>query len=1100
MGRVSDAKNCNSARELKFEVRVMENEVVEAYHECLIPCVIDTHCGTSLDNLLFSPDNEKLACRGLLAAFSLVKPLSGCFPVRLINNGETDIRLFKNTILGSLEEYQISIDTPIRQIHEIKPATTSATKPFHDYNMCQDMSERELVTVKQLINEFSDIFSKNKFDIGRCPEVKHQIFVENATPICQKIRRVPLGLEDKVDKLVEDLLEKEVIRKSSSPWNSPLVIVQKKSGDIRLCVDYRMLNSITRKSTYPIPSAEELFDTLGGSKFFSSLDLSSAYYQCEIEEEHKKLTAFGTRRGHYEFNRMPFGLTGAPFTFQHMMHIVLKAENWEQCLIYLDDILVFGRTFEQHLQRLRTIFLKIREAGIKLSPDKCNFFQSELCFLGHIISHEGIKTDPKKVEAVAEWKKPGTIQEMRSFLGFTNYYRKFIDSYASLAGPLENLMTISGKNNMKCKNKTMLQWNPEAEAIFLSLKRSLTTAPVLSFPVRGGRFILDCDASHNYLGAVLSQVQNGEERVIAYGSKKMSKCEVGYCVTRKELLSVYTFVVKFRHYLLGSNFLIRTDHKALTWLLRWKKPNTSQYCTWVAELDTYDFEIIHRPGENHINADVLSRPFQCEQCEIEHSEPKKKRNVKILDTKSTAEVRHIQKDDSLTDVSSKQRIIKSFHNGLGHIGVLKTLDLMRNKHSWRGMDNDVHDYIRNCLHCAKRKATKPLSTELDLHVQASKPFEKIMIDIAGPLPITSTGYSYILGIVDVYSRFLMLIPLRKTTTESIVDMILKRWISIFGCPIQIISDGGPNLNSRLMKDFCQMFLVEKITSSPYHPQSNGIIERYFRTVKDMIYAVCKDTRKEWHHTLPHIEMALRATKHQTTGFSPFEIIFGNKMKIPQLIGTENLNPTSYNDYMITTNASRKVVAEILRQKVRTIDSSEKAPKFIIGQQVMVKKPFGNKPSVLQARYFGPCIVLKIVGPKTYQLLFNNCKIIRNSDLLKPFSSKAIQPRLPSITRTQTSVISHSTVSINEAHQRTTSLLPPQRTEATATTPSQSNKRQQHWRVPMAPTTTEEMRSRSQVPTVVMPRQPHSTMAPPRRVYPLRTHKPPCRFGYSQTFS
>ena len=236
-----------------------------------------------------------------------------------------------------------------------------------------------------------------------------------------------------------------------------------------------MLNSVTKKTTYPIPAAQQLFDTLGGSQYFSSIDLSSAYYQCEIEEKDKKLTAFGTRRGHYEFNRMPFGLCGAPFTFQHMMHMVLRAENWEQCLIYLDDILIFGKTFEEHLHLLRNILTRIREAVIKLSPDKCEFFLNQLCFLGHIITQKGIQTDPKKIEAVVNWSKPNTIEELRSFLGFTNYYRKFIDSYADLVEPLETLMKNSSKGNINLQKKTIQNWTVECETsvVVLGSKESL---------------------------------------------------------------------------------------------------------------------------------------------------------------------------------------------------------------------------------------------------------------------------------------------------------------------------------------------------------------------------------------------------------------------------------------------------------------------------------------------------------------------------------------------------------------------------------------------------------------------------------------------------
>ena len=387
----------------------------------------------------------------------------------------------------------------------------------------------------------------------------------------QTYHRLPLGLEDRVEAEVKDLLKKGIIRESDSPWNSSIVVVKKpNSSDLRICINYKKLNEVTIKPTYYIPDANQIFDSLHGANYFSTLDLSNAYYQCEVKEEHKKYTAFSTRHGRYEFEKMPFGLCGAPFTFQKLMSLVLKEENWKICVIYLDDVLIFSSTFEEHVKNVNTVLSKIRQAGLKLSPSKCHFCQKEVKFLGHIVNRNGLSTDPMKVEKIKNWKLPKTIADLRKFLGFCNYYRKFIKNYSGISAPLEGM--LSNIDKKKSEKQIIIEWKENLKDSFDALKERLCSPPVLSFPRAGSEFILDTDASFEGIGAVLSQSQDGEERVISYASRKLNKHERSYCITRKELLAVYHFVNYFKQYLLGRKFRIRTDHKALTWLMNCERP------------------------------------------------------------------------------------------------------------------------------------------------------------------------------------------------------------------------------------------------------------------------------------------------------------------------------------------------------------------------------------------------------------------------------------------------------------------------------------------------------------------------------------------------
>ena len=651
------------------------------------------------------------------------------------------------------------------------------------------------------------------------------------------------------------------------------------------------------------------------------------------------------------------------------MHVILKAENWSTCLVYLDDVLIYGKNFSEHLERLEGVLKRIKDAGLKLSPQKCSFLQTSLKFLGHIVSETGISPDEEKIAKVKNWPKPENIEELRSFLGFANYYRRFIKGYAEFTAPLEKMMKQSSNENINLQRKKPLLWCAESEQKFKELKDKLTSPPILSYPTRYGKFILDTDASHEGMGAVLSQIQEGKEKVIEYASKKFSKAELQYCVTRKELLSVYTFVLEFKHYLLGRPFLIRTDHKALTWILNWDNPNTSQYCKWIAELEQFDFIIEHRPGRFHANADFLSREINCQQCEIRHPNPLRKRNTKIIKMISSGDY-------------DKDKVISLFHSELGHIGETKLIEIMKdNGFSWYKMNNDIMKHVATCQECAERKQGKVIKTS-KMHIEASYPFEKIMLDITGPLnPRSKYGHQYILGIVDVFSRMPMLVPLRNTDSRSIINEIFRKWISTFGFPKYIITDNAPNLTSREWKSFCNKYDISKATCSPYYPQGNGIVERLFRTVKDRLFATTREKKLDWIDAIPHIELGLRSTKNMKTGFSPNEIVFGTAMKFPwKTSQLQSFAGSTYEDYMDHQNKRIENIHKAIRDRNMKVTVENK---YEIGDLVMIKSVISN--GWLRPKFIGPCRIIQIIHPKVYKLEHKGKYFIRNEFHLKPCS-------------------------------------------------------------------------------------------------------------------
>ena len=399
-------------------------------------------------------------------------------------------------------------------------------------------------------------------------------------------------------------MEKKVISPSKSPWASPIVLVQKRDGLTRFCVDYRKINEVTRKDAYPIPRIDEILDTL-----FSTLDLRSGYWQVEMDPTDREKTAFCTPEGLFEFNMMPFGLCNAPATFQRLMNSVLAGLHWKSCLVYIDDIVVVGKSIDEHLLNLQQVLEQLRQAGLKLQPGKCKFLQTQVTYLGHVVSAQGVSPDPEKTSQIESWPMPQSAKDVQRFLGLANYYRRFIKSFATIAKPLHRL-TEKG---------VAFSWTPECENSFNLLKTQLTSAPTLTLPDWSRPFILDTDASDTGIGAVLSWLQeDGSECVVAYASRVLSKQERNYCVTRRELLAVVSFLQHFKQYLFGKPFTIRTDHSALTWLQNFKHLE-GQLARWLKQLQEFEFTIVHRPGKMHRNADAMSRRHCCKDCPDTHT-------------------------------------------------------------------------------------------------------------------------------------------------------------------------------------------------------------------------------------------------------------------------------------------------------------------------------------------------------------------------------------------------------------------------------------------------------------------------------------------------
>nr|VZI20025.1 unnamed protein product [Spirometra erinaceieuropaei] len=441
-------------------------------------------------------------------------------------------------------------------------------------------SSEQITAVRNLIFQNSAAFAWDGEPLGRTNVLQHTIDTGSARPISQPPPRlVPVHFQKQLEQTIKDMLDKHVIRPSPSPWASPIVLVKKKDGSLRLCVDYRRLNAVTVKDSFPLPRIDTTLEALAGAPCFSTLDLQSGYWQLEMAPEDRPKTAFSIPSGLYEFETMPFGLENAPDTFQRLMASVLRDLRPTACLVYLDDVIVHESTVESHLDNLQTVFNRLQAVGLKLNPAKCRFLKKSVPFLGHIVSTEGVKTDPAKTEPIRIWPQSTSVSQLRGFLSLASYNHRFIKDFAHIAAPLNRL---TGKQNV-------CNWSNECERSFMELKRRLISPPLLAFPnisESAPPFILDTDASDT-----------------------LTKPERNYSTTRKELLAVVTFVKKFHHYLAGKRFILRTDHQALRWLENFKDP-TDQLARWQADLLEYSYTAIHGAGKKHQNTDALSRRAQ----------------------------------------------------------------------------------------------------------------------------------------------------------------------------------------------------------------------------------------------------------------------------------------------------------------------------------------------------------------------------------------------------------------------------------------------------------------------------------------------------------
>ncbi|GBM62391.1 Transposon Ty3-I Gag-Pol polyprotein [Araneus ventricosus] len=980
-------------------VLVKKRTIIPARSECLIQGIPEV---PGQFRYAVTDFPSQVSQKGVLVAATLVDLEMEVIPVRVLNLNNKPKILDKGDVIATCE--------PVVDIVARPQEFSGAQHLQSTLENLQILNEEQRIAVRKLLNEFQDLFSICDADVGRCNMTQHRINTGDHPPIKQYPRRLPLARKEEAEHLVKEMVDNGIIEESSGPWASPIVLVKKKDGSTRFCVDYRKLNEITKKDSYPLPRIDDTLDALNGSQWFTTLDLKSGYWQVEVRPEDREKTAFTTGQGLWQFKVMPFGLCNAPATFERLMETVLRGLSSEACLVYLDDIIIVGRTFEEHLNNLRKVFQRLQKANLKLSPRKCRFFQKEVTYLGHIISAEGVKTDPGKIKAVVDWPRPDKIHDLRSFLGLCTYYRRFVKNFSTIARPLHKLTEA----------KSNFNWTDECEKSFTSLKQALISSPILTYPRTDKDFILDTDASNEGIGAVLSQNTGNEERVIAYFSKSLGKPERNYCVTRKELLAIVKSLEHFHHYLYGRKFLLRTDHASLRWLLNFKEPE-GQIARWIQRLQEYDFEIQHRKGTSHGNADALSRrPYPWSSCEIQKAQLEDPAIKPILEKKlnsaerpswqeiapeSPATKRYWALWDSLhlkdgvlyrkwesDDGNScrwqlilpKSRIpeaLREPHDSAsgGHFGVMKTLSKTRERFYWDRLRADVENWCRECHACGARKGPKTRTKGRLQRYNVGAPFERMALDILGPFPVTTKGNRYVLVLMDYFTKWPEAIPIPDQEASTVAEELVRSWISCYGVPMILHSDQGTNFNSALFTKLCELLGILKTRTTALHPESDGMVERFNRTILNHLSLFVSRNQTDWDTHLPLFLLAYRSAEHEVTGLTPAEMLFGRTLRLPCdiLFGRPSETPSSPNEYMKNLEARLESVHAFARERIKLAsermktryDSRATHHHFKEGDLVWMYNPKrrrGLSPK-LQQNWEGPYTVVKKLNDVVYRV-------------------------------------------------------------------------------------------------------------------------------------
>lgn len=920
-------------------------------------------------------------------------------------------------------------------------------------------------SIKALLEEFQDVFQDKLPGLPPQREVTHIIDTGDAEPINRPpFKMSPLELEE-LRKQLKELLELRLIRPSTSPWGAPVLFVRKKSGDLRMCIDYRAINQVTRRYGHPLPRIDECLEQLSGAQYFTSLDLKSGYHQLRIRDEDVPKTAFNTRYGSFEWLVVPFGLRNSPALFQSTMNRILNDYLDDFVMVYLDDILIFSKSKAEHEAHVRKVLQRLRDEKLIANIKKCEFLKTELEFLGFHISAGGYLPSRTKVKAIQDWPRPTNVHEVRQFIGLGSHYRRFIRDFAAIASPLTDLTRGTGTKTRP------IEWTKECQIAFDEIKRRLTQAPILIPPDHNKPFIIETDACDYGVGAVLLQEgSDGLPHPIAFESKKLSPEERSYPTQEREMLAILYALRTWRCFIEGRPYKVFSDHNPLTYFRSKTKPS-SRLARWMGEIELFDPVILYKPGKENCVPDLLSRRDGPDCTTDETSmEPdylyaiksvqetdwprfyikspdqwprtlkdlleENKHHFTVRDNQVYRIIRVGDKQEERRYVIFARRadLVKDFHESVGHAGKTTVVDLMTKRWWWPFMRKDIQEWLTACPECQlAAKADRKTHHAPMIPLDVPPPFSRWHLDFIGELPTTAKGNKWLLVAVDYATNWCCARAIPFATSEAIADFVYEEIVLPFGCMNEIVTDRGPNFMGGVLAEYLGRLKTKHKFTSAFHPRTNAKAERTNGIIKQMIRKYVNGQIHRWDEFIRPAIFACRIRKHRTTGFSPYYLVYGQEPKIPG----DELPPFLLSSTAATDTNTEVIVkgrvpevkelrkARLLAQQrlndnaardKQRWDSMMKPQVFAIGDYVLLRHE--NKLS-LEYNWKGPYKILaRNLDTHIYQIqdLHNNTySSWVHTDRLRPIFMKSTPPTQPwydptlsrSIVRQETSTNSSS---------------------------------------------------------------------------------------------